>query len=150
MSLFRSLKSLFLLQAIIGAVLVLVPLAAPGLVCIHYPRVVHNDPLLAPIMVKSVLDDTITLADGRTIKLEQETAGESLDALMKDSDFRVDVERVGDNALVIYVMRRGWLCGTPWVALIQIPLIADEVPINHRMPVGLGHLVNAPNTTQGD
>ncbi|MFM7562329.1 MAG: hypothetical protein ACKO81_04755 [Planctomycetota bacterium] len=43
----------------------------------------------------------------------------------------------------LYAKRRGWICGTPWqTGILQIPLIPDDVPINHRQLIGIATAVS--------
>jgi hypothetical protein len=134
-----SIKWLFALQA---AVLLLLSIACSlRIIQFHYPRAVDNDPLLSPVVVESVSGNTIVLQDGRTLHVE--AYDEPLDQIIQESEFRVDVESAGDDSnLVIFAKRRGWICGTPWTGLIEIPLIADDVPINSREPIGTAKIVS--------
>ena len=142
---FRSIRSLFFLQAAIGLSIVFFGFATSNrVVQFHYPRAIQNDPLLAPVAVRSVVGNTLHLADGRAIEID---TTEPLDQLISRSDCRVDLEFEGTEVLV-YINHRGWLCGTPWAALIEIPLIRDDVPINRRAPIGVGHLVAAQSPQQ--
>lgn len=99
-----------------------------GVVGFRYPRVVENDPLLSPVLVAGVTGDRLMLDDGRVFKV---IPAENLADAIRESGNRVDVEQTGGETL-IYVKRRGWLCGTPWAALVRIPLFADDVNINRR------------------
>ena len=135
---FRSIKSLFVLQA---AVLMLLIVASHlRILQLHYPHAVENDPLLSPFRVRTISGNMLTLEDGRVLHLE--TSGEPLDQIIRRSDFQVDLEPGGEESCaVVYAKRRGWICGTPWCGLIEIPLIADNVPINHREPIGFARIV---------
>ncbi len=132
---FRSIKWLFILQA---AVLLFLVIASPlGIVQFHYPRGVENDPLLAPVKVRSVVGDTLVLEDGRTFEVSS-FGFKSLKEMVEGSDFRVDLEYSSEmQDAWVFAKSRGWICGTPWQGLITIPLIADLVPINRREPIGL-------------
>lgn len=59
-----------------------------------------------------------------------------MDGMLKESDYRVDLHYFSGTEVEIYAKHRGWICGTPWTALIEIPLIADNVPINRRELIG--------------
>jgi hypothetical protein len=130
-----SITSLFVLQAAVLFVFIITSWL--GILQLHYPRVIDNDPLLSPVKVLSVSGNTLLLEDGRTLLVTANR--EPLGEVVQKSAFRVDVESEGDGVL-LYAKHRGWLCGTPWVGLIEIPLIADDVPINRREFIGLARV----------
>jgi hypothetical protein len=117
-----------ILGVVIAFALVVALLGVLDVVGFRYPRVVENEPLLSPVAVADVTDGRISLADGRDFKV---TPADDLTGKIRKSGNQIDVEQVDGEAL-IYVKRRGWLCGTPWTQLIRIPLIADDVEINRR------------------
>lgn len=134
------------MQAAIGLLLVICSLLV--ILCLatsnhilqfHYPRSVQNDPLQSPVIVRSVIGNTLHLDDGRAIEVKTNAP---LDQLIARSDSRVDLEFDGSE-IRVFVNAHGWLCGTPWTALIEIPLIRDDVPINRRELIGFGQLVDA-------
>src|SRR5262245_8023178 len=112
---FRSIKTLFFLHA--GVFALLFAGTSLGIIQFHYPRAVENDPLLSPFSVSSVIGDNLILEDGRRFQVLG--SRESLDTVVEESQYRVDLEPDGDD-IYVFVKRRGWICGTPWVALIQI------------------------------
>lgn len=132
----RSIKKFFVRLAILFVVLFLASLFR--IVQFHYPRAVENDPLLAPVKVESVQGETIVLEDGRSLRVDY-FGSEPLEEVIEGSDFKVDIEteRVDERSMTtIYVKHRSWICGTPWVAFINIPLIPDDIPINRRKRIG--------------
>jgi hypothetical protein len=106
-----------------------------GVIQLHYPRAYENDPLRTPVQVESVSGFKLTLQDGRVLNVD--TAEESLDRIIQESGYRVDIEPLPRSShLVVYAKRRGWICGTPWLGVIEIPVIPDDVPINRRVQIG--------------
>jgi hypothetical protein len=130
------LRTLFIWQAIFVILLILA--SALNIVQFHYPRIIESDPLLAPIRVVSATGNTLTLADGRRLAVQTD---EPLDEALKVSDFRIDIEPTVGREFALHVKRRGWICGTPYMSLITIPLIPDDVSINHRGFLGTARLV---------
>ncbi|MDH5676573.1 MAG: hypothetical protein OEZ06_30925 [Myxococcales bacterium] len=112
-----------------------------GFVGFHYPRIIENDPFRNPVRVASVEGTTLTLEDGRRLRLET-TRDADLYHRVKASEFFVEVEDFGEESYVA-VKERMWLCGTPWAYMIRIPLIADDVPINRLVPLGFAWVVGA-------
>ena len=112
-----------------------------GIIQFHYPIAVDNDPLLTPIRVLAVVNDTLLLEDGRRLLVD--TYDRPLDEMIAATEYRIDIESDGTDAgLLIFGTRRGWICGTPWVGLIEIPLIADPVPINYRDTIASAKLIS--------
>lgn len=133
---FKSLRLLFALQTVVGVMLVVGSLAtSSGIIQFRYPQTVENEPLLSPVAVTSLTVDKMVLGDGRIIEDLVWTSS-------TEPRFTgiVDIEEIGDDEALIYVKHRGWLCGTPWAAAISIPLFADEIQINHRVPIARGRL----------
>jgi hypothetical protein len=130
-----SLRSLFLAMLLVA---LFFGTDGCGLVGLHYPRPLENDPLLSPVRVLSVQNNTLYLEDGRVLRVDQMLQEGSLDELIKASDNRVDVVPDGSQTLVVFAKKRGWICGTPWARPLNLQLIPDDVPINHREPVGYG------------
>ncbi len=123
------------LAQLVGIVVCLGLADVVGLIRFHYPRAVENDPLKSPVQVRSIDGDCLFLADGRELAVE--TFGdESLPQLLERVHFRVDVESSDGRQGELFIQERGWICGTPWVGVINIPLIPVSVPINHRRPIG--------------
>ena len=112
-----------------------------GIIQLHYPRVLENDPLLKPVDVQSVSGFTLTLRDGRVFTVD--TSEESLERTIEESGYRVDIEPLPQSShSFVYVKRRGWICGTPWLGVINIPVIPDDVPINRRKQIGTAALAD--------
>jgi hypothetical protein len=108
-----------------------------GLIGLHYPRAVENDPLLSPIRVLSAENNGLLhLEDGRVLRVDQVLQDDCVEEIVKASDNRVDVESDGSQGLVVFVKTRGWICGTPWARFVNFRLIPDDVPINRREPLG--------------
>ena len=101
----------------------------------HYPRAVDNDPLLAPVLVKSVDGNMLILEDGRAFLVSPNPDFGPLAEIIEGSESQVDIGS-DEDGVVIFAKHRGWLCGTPWTGLIEIPLIPDDVPLNRRAPIG--------------
>ena len=112
-----------------------------GIIQLHYPRAFENDPLLTPVQVDSVSGFTLTLRDGRVFTVD--TSEESLDKIIKESGYRVDLEPLPQSThSIVYVKRRGWICGNSWLGVIHIPVIPDDVPINRRKQIGTATLAD--------
>ena len=91
-----------------------------GIIQLHYPRAFENDPLLTPVQVDSVSGFTLTLRDGRVFTVD--TWEESLDQIIKESGDRVDLEPLPQSTQsIVYVKRRGWICGNSWPGVIVSP-----------------------------
>jgi hypothetical protein len=110
-----------------------------GIVGFHYPRAVENDPLLAPVRVQAIDKERIVLEDGRVLRVVSPPLIE-LSEKLAGSDIRIDVEEYQPGRVQVFVSERGWICGTPWVRLIEIPLIPDDIPINRRVPLAFAKL----------
>ena len=121
---------------VIPAIVLIGGVLSVPLVEFHYPRVVNNDPLISPVEVSHVEGNTIILADDRRFTVH--LSDEPLDQVVKNSGYQIDLESWGPET-AIFVKRQGWICGTPWARrLFRIPLIPDDVPINHRQLIGIG------------
>lgn len=137
-------------QVSLRAVLVIVALVCLfvategfGLIGLHYPRAIDNDPLVSPVTVTLVAPNVLQLEDGRRLEVAFQDLGVALDKAISDSDGKIDME-VGNNGVVsVYLKRRSWVCGTPWARAINIPLIPDDVPLNRRQLVGTGRFQEA-------
>jgi hypothetical protein len=134
------LRSLFLWTFIVASLL---GTQFFGLVQLHYPRRIDNNPLRAPIRIVNVdprgNDNTdLYLADGRILRFDYSPRSDILEAI-QESDHEIDVETMASgDAGMVYVKRRQFICGTPWFefCLIRIPLIPDDVPGNSRQWLG--------------
>jgi len=131
---FRSIKWLFILQAAVLAILVFG--SSVGIIQLHYPRVIENSPLIAPIKVQSFSASKLALEDGRSFDVFW-TNHPDIALLIKESENLVDLHFYSGTEVEIYVKQRRFICGNSWRGLIQIPLIADIVPRYHRDLVGL-------------
>lgn len=130
----------WIVAPLIGVLLLFFVASSLRIIEFRYPRAVENDPLLFPVNVQSVTGNTLVLEDGRTLHVDAYHG--PLDEIVQESGFRIDVETDrDDSSCVIFVSRRRWICGTPWAASIRIPLIADDVPVNHREEVGTARIV---------
>jgi hypothetical protein len=112
----------------------------------RYPRVVENDPLLAPINVTSIEGDQWTLEDGRVLHMTIIDDREQPQFRAGQPQLRVDLQQEGSDTIV-FVKRRSWVCGTPWACEIKIPLFPDDVSINRREPIGFAK-VDPPRVPQ--
>ncbi len=133
---FRSIKWLFILQAVVLAILVFG--SSFGIIQLHYPRIIENEPLLAPLKVQSLSADKLVLEDGRSFEVFWSTS-EAVRSL-NESEYLVDLHFYSGTDVEIYAKSRNFICGTPWNGLIVIPLIADKVPRYHRQLVGFAKL----------
>jgi hypothetical protein len=114
-----------------------------GLVQLHYPRRIDNNPLRAPIRVVKVdvlgsEKTDLHLADGRILHFDYSPRSDVLEAI-QESNHQIDVETMASgNACMVYVKRRQFICGTSWFGfcLVSIPLIPDDVPGNSRQWLG--------------
>lgn len=112
-----------------------------GIIQLHYPRPIENDPLLSPVEVELVSGYTLRLRDGRVFSVD--TSEESLEKIIEESGYRVDIEPLPQSShSVVYTKRRGWICGLPWLGVINIPVIPDDVPINRRERIGTATLAD--------
>jgi hypothetical protein len=112
-----------------------------GIVGLRYPRAVENEPLLSPIRVTAINGNALTLGDGRV--LEVADCRYPLDEAIARSDDQIDVEVSDETSLVFFhVKRRSWICGMPWVRVVNIRLIPEDVPRNRREMVGYGRFAD--------
>jgi len=52
----------------------------------------------------------------------------------------IDVEEHDNGFVEVYGRQNGWICGTPWVQPIRIPIIRDTVYKNRRELIAIGKL----------
>jgi hypothetical protein len=130
---FRSIKWLFILQAAILAILVFA--SSFGIIQLHYPRIIENRPLIAPVKVQSFSGNKLVLEDGRTFDVSWNN--EEFALLLKESEHLVDLHFYSGTEVEIYAQLRTFMCGNSWTGLIQIPLIVDNVPRYQRELVGI-------------
>jgi hypothetical protein len=135
---FRSIKWLFMLQAAVLAFLVFG--SSSRIIQLHYPRVIENNPLFAPVKVQSFSSNILILDDGRSFEVFW--SNREVDISLKESDYFVDLHFYSGTDVEIYAKERGFICRNTWMGLIQIPLIADNIPRYRRELVGLAK-VNA-------
>jgi len=115
----------------------------------HYPQVIETQPLNNPVTVVSLKGNVVTLQDGRTIALH-DFESDDFAAVLKESNNRLDLEtQSGGTEIDIYANRDGWICGTPWVCMIEIPIIPDPVYRNRRQFVGFGKVKEIPVLNNG-
>lgn len=117
---------------------------AVGLIGFHYPQAVENEALLDPVAVKSVSEEKLLLGDGRVLQLDHVFVSD-LDKSLAETGSQIEIGENGE----IYIARYRWICGTPWATLIEIPLFADEVPLNHRELVGVAASIRPPHRDGG-
>lgn len=115
-----------------------------GIVGVHYPVVVQDEPLHHPVKVVSVVESRLVLANGQVIAVEG-TDKARLDKQLSQSGYEVDVEEesgTGSTGITrIYARQDGWICGTPWAQPIKIRLIPQMVYRNRRQQIGFGEVV---------
>lgn len=118
-----------------------------GVVGIHYPRVIENQPLVNPIEISKVEGSVVTLADGRILEFEGDAPKGSWENFFA-SGRKIDIEENGADEVMVWANKPGWICGTPWATPIRIPLIADDVYRNRREVVGLGTFRESQKTAE--
>lgn len=135
-------KAAIILLVLIGLTIVGV---LTGLVGIRYPRVIENQPLNDPIAISEVDGSTVTLADGRILELEWPDDDGSDGGLISPGAM-IDIEESAYGEVIIWGVKPGWVCGTPWARPLRIPLIADDVYKNRREMIALASF-KEPETT---
>ena len=128
-----------------------------GIVGLHYPRPINNNPLQAPIHVIAINGNKLDLADGRVVELENPQLPTSeIQQLLQNSQMLVDVEATAPtfpHEVMISVKQRHFICGTPWARIISVPLFPDDVDANKKGLLGFGSIRSphpiAPATNQG-
>jgi hypothetical protein len=116
-----------------------------GVVGLHYPRAFDNDPLRSPIRVLSVKNNIVELEDGRVLRINRSLVVEPLVELLKASDNLIDLEVTAPNELIIFVKKRGKICGTSWTRLVNISIFPDDIPVNSRESVAYASAINLPS-----
>lgn len=125
--------------ATVAALLLLTFAWLMGIVGFHYPHVVEDEPLNAPIKVNGIEGHRLYLSDTRVVALRT-ASEETLRETLSESDFYVEID--GEGSLVtIHARKDGWVCGTPWTQPIRIPLFSETVYRNRRELIGFGELV---------
>jgi hypothetical protein len=122
------------------SLLVIAVASSCGIVGFRYPDVIDDQPLKDPIRVLSVEGSRLHLADSRTFQCQNMSEKALKDAITQ-SDFTIDIE-VFESTAVVYARPDGWVCGTPWAQPIQIPIFADKVYRNRRVPIAVGEFVS--------
>ena len=126
---------------IIAAVFILCA-ANFGIVGFHYPMVIQDEPLRNPQKVVRMEGTNIFLQNGAVIEIESSDAAEISNKLHQ-SAFNIDIEGTKGEPLAIFARQDGWICGTPWVQPIRIPLIRDNVYKNRRKLIAIGSYVES-------
>jgi hypothetical protein len=121
-----------------------------GITTFRYPRAFENDPLIAPIGVAMLDGDEIRLTDGRVLRFIDAPDLALIEQKLNAGDHRVDIEEYEAGRFIVYVKERGWICGTPWARLISIPLIPQDVPINHRVQLWFASVEPQPESMTSD
>ena len=128
-----------IVACVVTAAIVLFVLAwLVGVVGFHYAHVIENEPLIAPVEVTNVDGNRLVLADGRA--LEVDAFPGQLTDLLSQSDFMIDLETEGEDAVLIYARQDGWICGTRWAQPIRIPIFRDTVYKNRRQLIAHGRI----------
>jgi hypothetical protein len=104
------------------------------ILCLHYPVWIANDPLVAPIQVTGIDGDRLSLADGRVLRVGSKEPSSLADGI-RSCGFRVDVEEWSNGVTMVYAPVKLTRCGTPWTALIELPMFADPTPGYSRRPI---------------
>jgi hypothetical protein len=141
---FRSIKCLFVLQAAVLGFLVFG--SSFRIIELHYPRVIENSPLTAPVKVQSFSANQLVLEDGRTFEISWSNHPD-VARLIKESEDLVDLHFYSGSDVEIYAKHQTFICGNTWMSLIQIPLIADNVPRYRRELVGLAKIETQPESS---
>jgi len=121
--------------------------ASLGIVGFRAPRVVQNQPLMAPIRVVSIDGAKLVLEDKRIIQTEP-YSGQDLSNQLSQSDFMVDLEPGAGETVGVYARQTGWICGTPWAQPIRIPIIRDTVYKNRRQLIATGEFIRGNEDSQ--
>lgn len=130
----------YCVEAVLGTMIVLVGIAASGIIAIDltYPGL-DNDPLRAPLQVIAVTSHRLRLADGRTFDVDPDMYSDIV-----QSDFRVDVETGSERGEVtFFVKKRGSgsrSCAPPPRPILKIPVISTKDNANYRAFAGFGRL----------
>jgi hypothetical protein len=112
------------------------------LVKFGYARMVDNEALTHPIKVNRVDGPQITLADGRTIQLEERLDRYWSDSLKAGSTVEVDTSS-GDDYFAIYGNEPRSICGGTYA--FTIPLFPHDVNANRRSLLGFGSFSKKPS-----
>ena len=118
------------------ALLLLAQVADVGL---FYRVPIANQPLMAPVSVVAVGSNSVTLIDGRVIELDLVFDSHSLQQLMIDTGYQVDIE-TNSSTVWIFAKQRSFHCGTGRPRTV-IPLIPQRDSIYERRRIASGDLV---------
>ena len=123
-----------------------------GLIGVHYPRLIENDPLMKSIEVLEVSGSLVTLTDGRIYQWTDPGTRPTDDGFLFPGK-RIDLEEWGPGEVVFFGTRRISRIGGAWggfVEPLQIPLIPYDLDRYHRKLLGFGRLYNPSiNAEQG-
>lgn len=129
-------------MGVVYRVVVVVLLAAGlhllNLIGFTYIRRVNNDPFTNPVVVSQVDHETITLSDGRGVRISG--GDEALEKAIQESDNRVDLEIDERGAVLIYGKEEIFICGTTMPS-ITIPLVPRDAPLYKRRLLDVGRFV---------
>ncbi len=129
----------------LGFVFMLVLASIPGgIITFHYPEVIQDEPLVNPVHIAKIEKDRLFLKNGSVLRLRDEPPEDGWAAVFQQSALQIDVEYLNETSAIIYARQDGWICGTPWAALIRIPLIPDLVYKNRRELITTAELDPAP------
>ncbi len=144
----RSTRIVLTVIAIPALFLLLPFLDRKGYLCFRYPSVYENEPLNRPCRVTEVLEGGLVLEDGRFLKWNRTVNGVA--DWLEGSEYMVELEATSSDQGSFTVHHRfEWgVCGTPYAALIRVPLIPHRIPRYGRRILGWGR-VTAPKEEGG-
>lgn len=101
-----------------------------GVIGFRYPQPVANDPLEEPVRVTEVGEKHLVVEDGRRFAVDYPL--ESLRDVVRESDYRIDIEYSDDGHPRIFFDRERFFCGNRIGSPIHIPLVAVPYDARHR------------------
>lgn len=105
----------------------------------QYRIPVYNDPLNAPVIVASVSDHRLELADGRVVEIAANMRGKPLDDLIRDAGYKVDLE-FNNSTVSVFARCKRFYCGTGRPRMI-VPLIPVRYQVYDRCVIATGKIV---------
>jgi hypothetical protein len=131
------------------ALLILLVLNVLGVLSIFYTPRTNNDPFKRAARVVAISDDRLALADGRVFKAIG-SISERTKELMRDSEFRVDVEIDEYNGVTLYGRDEIFVCGlgSPMIVLPLIPV--STIPKYKRTLLEIGEFEGRPRISAGN
>ncbi len=117
-----------------------------GVIGICYLRLVDNDPLPNAETVVAIEGDSITLGDGRAIKLEREADYELRTRIQKSAN-RIGIETTGAGDSTLFVREPRFICGLG-MPMITLPVIPINSPRYHRKMLAFGTIDRERNANQ--